>query len=190
MSGMPLLDSRLYFGKCMWEILLLLLFMFLLMNLICYSIVYGITPTPTSSKVQKKLLALLPEDFSGAIAELGSGWGTLTSALNKKFPHHPIKAYEISPLPYLFSKCLAAFYHFPHLTIYRQNFFDISFREFSLIVCYLYPDAMMRLKEKFQKELKQGTYIVTHTFAIPGWQEIDKVYVDDLYHTPIYLYRI
>jgi hypothetical protein len=172
------------------EIIFYLFIFTVIVLLVYYSFYYGISPTPTSYKVQKQLLLTIPEEINGKIAELGSAWGTLACALASKLPHCQIQAYEISPLPYLFSKGLAAFYKFPNLEVQRKDFFDISLHQFSLVVCYLYPGAMERLKDKFQNELKPGTYIISHTFAIPGWKEIQRIYVDDLYHTPIYLYQM
>ncbi len=172
------------------EIVFYLLILTILVHLVGYSLYYGITPTPTSFKVQKQLLAMLPKDIKGEVAELGSAWGTLACALARKLPHCKIKAYEISPIPYLFSIGLAALCRYPNLEIQRKDFFHISLHETSLVVCYLYPLAMERLKEKFQKELKPGTYIISHTFAIPGWKELSCVHVNDMYNTPIYLYLL
>ncbi len=60
----------------------------------------------------------------------------------------------------------------------------------SLVVCYLYSGAMQRLKTKFESELALETYVLSHTFAIPGWTRIHCVKVADLYQTPMYLYQI
>ena len=151
---------------------------------------YGITPTPTSTKVKNKILQILPSSINGKIAELGSGWGTLAFALAKHFPNCQVHAYEISPTPYLISKILALFLFYPNLQIHCRDFFEIPLHDFSLVVCYLYPDAMKRLKDKFEKELSSGTYVLSHTFAIHGWTPFLVEYADDLYRTPIYLYKL
>ena len=155
-----------------------------------YSYLYGITPTPTSAKVQHQMLALLPLMNHVEIAELGSGWGNLAFALARHFPTCKVSAYEISPVPYFISKALAYGYSFSNLTIERRNFFEISLNNVSLVVCYLYPGAMQRLKTKLESELAPGAYVMSHTFAIPGWLPICFERAHDLYRTPIYLYQI
>jgi len=49
---------------------------------------------------------------------------------------------------------------------------------------------MKRLKKKFQEELKPGAFVVTNTFAIPGWIPEKIIEVDDLWRSRVYLYRI
>ncbi len=155
-----------------------------------YSYLYGITPTPTSIKVKNLLLQMLPKITNKEIAELGSGWGTLAFTLASRFPSCQVRAYEISPIPYLVSKLFAKWFSFTNLFIKRQDFFQVSLGSVSLVVCYLYPGAMQRLKIKFENELNPDAYVISHTFAIPGWIPVRSERADDLYRTPIYLYQV
>jgi hypothetical protein len=157
---------------------------------ILYSYLYGITPTPTSTKVKNQLLSMLPAMENIEIVELGSGWGTLAFTLARRFPTCQVIGYEISPFPYLVSKMISYGIALSNLSIKRQDFFQISLNNASLIVCYLYPEAMQRLKIKFEQELAPNTYIITHTFAVPGWTPIHFKRAQDLYQTPIYLYQM
>jgi Methyltransferase small domain len=167
-----------------------LILMGILAVIVLYSFIYGITPTPTSPKVKNKLLEMLPELTEQEIVELGSGWGTLAFALARHFPNCQVHAYEISPIPFLVSIILSKWFAFPNLTIKRKDFFHISLKNVALATCYLYPEAMNRLKNKFERELSPEASVMTHTFAIPGWIPIRFERVDDLYLTPIYLYQI
>jgi hypothetical protein len=160
------------------------------LNILWYSYRYGITPTPTSFKVQKEIVALLPKHINGRIVELGSGWGSLTAALARFYPGQQIEAYEISLIPYYFSKVFFYLINLKNIKEERRNFFEMSLKESSLIVCYLYPGAMEKLQVKFEQELSTGTYILSHTFAVPGWKPLQVSYVKDIYLTPIFLYRV
>ncbi len=171
-------------------VLFLILLLFFLLNILWYSWRYGITPTPTSSKVRRAILKALPLTVDGKIVELGSGWGHLALALAKRYPQHPIDAYEISPIPFLISWLLIRLKKLSWVHLYRKDFFQVPLANSALIVCYLYPGAMYKLKEKFEGELKPGTLVLTHTFAIHGWTPIHRSYADDLYHTPIFIYRM
>ncbi len=159
-------------------------------SLVLWSLRWGIGPVPTSTRVRKHLLTLLPDVFEGTIYELGAGWGALALPLAKRYPKHTVVAYEISPLPYLVlsarSKCAAL----PNMRVYRKNFYKAPLADAGLVVCYLYPGAMERLKTKFEQELKPGTWVLTHTFGVPGWEPLAQAVADDIYHTPVYLYRV
>lgn len=133
---------------------------------------------------------MLPHLNDGQIVELGSGWGTLIFPLARRFPQCQVVGYEISPIPYFVSKVRAFFFPLPNLRIIRKDFFTISLNQVSLIVCYLYPKAMDNLKKKFETEMKQNSFVISHTFAVPGWIPAEIKFVSDLYFTPIYFYKI
>lgn len=149
----------------------------------------GIGPTPSSTKAKKSLLAMIPANFSGVIYELGSGWGTLAFALAKRYPHCQVVAYENSVVPLLYSRLYHVFYRYDNLKFIWKNFFDAPLCEADLVVCYLYPGAMRALKPVFEQHLKDGAWVLTHTFAVPTWQPVRISKVEDLYQTKIYLYQ-
>jgi hypothetical protein len=151
---------------------------------------YGISPTPSSFKAIKSIIDLLPKSEAGNIFELGSGWGTLAFALAKRFPHCKVKAYEASLVPWLISWILWRGLYLPNLYLYKQDFFQVSLEDADIVVCYLYREGMRKLKHKFEAELQPGTWIVSHTFAVPGWAPVHVHRLDDLYRTPIYLYQM
>ena len=142
---------------------------------------------PTSSKTRKHLFSVLPNLEKGNIVDLGSGWGNLIFPLSKRYDTCEIIGYENSPLPYFFSSLIN---HFPNLKILRQDFFTKSLGEADLVICYLFPKGMEKLKVKLDRELKLGAKVVTHTFAIPGWTPTQTFQVDDLYQSKIYVYEV
>jgi hypothetical protein len=48
---------------------------------------------------------------------------------------------------------------------------------------------MEALSAKLRKELKPGTYVLTHTFALADWKPLELTHTRDLYRTPVYLYQ-
>jgi 16S rRNA A1518/A1519 N6-dimethyltransferase RsmA/KsgA/DIM1 with predicted DNA glycosylase/AP lyase activity len=166
-------------------------FLGILISIVVWSIRCGIAPMPTSPKALKRLEEALPSSLNdGVIYELGSGWGTLAFPLARHYQDVQVIGYELSPVPFLFSKMRLGFSGSQNLQIRKKDFLKVSLGDAALIVCYLYPGAMYQLKEKFEKELKPGTWVVSNTFAIAGWVP-ERIYeVPDLYHTKIYLYRI
>ncbi len=158
-------------------------------SIIIYSLYNGITPMPTAPRVKRKLLEIINKrQIAGKVFELGSGWGTLAIGLAKVLPHCQVIAYENSFIPYIFSRFAQTLSRRENLTIIRKNFFRISLTEADLIVCYLYPGAMERLKIKFERELKDECLVISSTFAIPEWRAHEVSYVPDRYRTKIYVY--
>lgn len=175
-------------------IILSFLLGFSFFSIVIWTLRNGISPMPSSSKARNAILQLIQENFNkdteGDILELGAGFLTLAMAINKQLPGNKIVAYEISTVPYFFSKLLSYFFCNDNLTVLKQDFFLSDFTNASLIVCYLYPGSMAKLNAKFENELKSGAMIVSNTFAIPGLQPFKTLIIDDLYHTKIYLYKI
>lgn len=172
----------------MISIFVIVMMISLLLSIFITTLRNGIAPTPTSFKVRKELLKQLPDETPKCIAELGSGWGTLTFALAKKYPNVPIYAYENSLLPWLFMKISLFLLPRHNINLVFKDFYEENLSKFDIIVCYLYPSAMEKLEIKFSQELQEGTSIFTHTFAIPGWSTKDCWKVNDLYKTNIYHY--
>jgi hypothetical protein len=170
-------------------IFFLLFLIFALLSIVYWSWRNGISPMPSSRKAKRCLLGALSMDIRGPIFELGSGWGTLAFPLARKFPECHVKAYENSLIPFLFSKCRHHLDPLPNLKFYHGDFFKVPLGEARLVVCYLYPEAMRRLKTKFQQELLPGAWLISNTFSIAGWKPKRIYEVGDLYRTKIFLYQ-
>lgn len=177
----------------MYDWILIILFtafcLFILASIIFWSIHNGISPMPTSRKAKRCILSVLPKNVTGKVYELGSGWGTLLFPLARLYPGHQILGYETSPLPYWFSRMRCKLGRYKNVHIMRKDFFDASLTDAGLVVCYLYPGAMQRLKGKLTKELPSIAWVVSNTFSVPGWQACKVCEVGDLYYSKIYVYR-
>ena len=58
------------------------------------------------------------------------------------------------------------------------------------MVCFLTPPIMEKLKPKLEAELRAGPLVVSNTFALRGWQPIEKKTVPDVPASKVYLYRV
>ncbi|EAU63345.1 conserved hypothetical protein [Stigmatella aurantiaca DW4/3-1] len=159
-----------------------------MLSIVFFTLRTGISPMPTSAKVRRELLALIPPGLEGTVLELGSGWGTLAFALADACPRAQVVGFELSPLPYAFSWLRQRLAPRPNLRLVRQDFTNVSYEGASLAVCYLFPEAMRRLAPKLAEELPPGAFILSHTFALRGWTPSRTAVAADLYRTPIYLY--
>jgi hypothetical protein len=164
------------------------LLILLVATTVIYTLVTGISPASTSPKVLKVLLACLPQEANGPVLELGCGWGGVVSAVTDLRPGWKMLGYELSPLPFLICWIRTKLSK-GNGSVVRHNFFKASFHQAGGVICYLYPRAMKKLKVKFEAELPSTAWVISHTFAIPGWQAEAIVRVNDIYRTQIYIYR-
>lgn len=169
--------------------ILLIFISSIVLSIVIWSWRYGISPMPSSFKAVRCILEAAPKDIKGTIIDLGSGWGSIVFPLAKRFPRCRVIGYETSPVPFYFTKLRNNFYSLKNLELYRKDFFKESLEEAELIVCYLYPGAMKILKTKLESELKPGTWVISNTFAIPGWQPFQVYQLDDIYKTKIFVYK-
>ncbi len=154
-----------------------------------YALRTGMPPTPTSPRVRAAMLDMLPDALNGTIVELGSGWGGLAVALARRFPDCRVVGYELSPLPWLVSRLRLMAAPAPNLRLHRADFRRAPLGDATVVVCYLFPAAMTKLRPKLDAELRPGTLVLSNTFAMPGWQPLATQTADDLYRSTIYLYR-
>jgi len=159
-------------------------------SIVYFTLTTGISPMPSSGHARRAMLEVVPPGQDGTIVDLGSGWGSLVVPLARQHPGARVCGYELSWVPFLCSWVRCRISRPPNLHLRRDDFFPVSLSDVDVVVCYLYTSAMQRLKGKFQAELRPGALVVSHTFAIHGWQAERVIQLDDIYATRIYLYRL
>ena len=148
------------------------------------------SPLATSRAVRETMLAMLPDTIHGPVYELGSGWGGLARALARRYPQTPVLAFEVSPLPWAVARALQAFGGPGNLGLRFGDFHRADLRGAALVVCYLPPPAMEKLKPKLAAELSPGALVLSNTFAIRDWRPIDEKTVPDQHLSRVYLYKV
>jgi len=175
----------------MFEIGLLTIIVLAGLSVVWFTLQLGISPMPSSAKATRAILAASEAAGEGAIIELGSGWGTLLFALARKYPHRRVIGYELSWLPWLYTHLYKSIFRLHHMEIYRQDFLaaDLSSAT-TLLVCYLFPEGMKQLQQKLSTEQVSDVLLISNTFALPGYEPISSIRLDDLYNTPVYSYQL
>lgn len=172
-----------------WQVLVGSFSIFCMVSILVGVLRTGISPMPSSGPAVKQLLSFVPAG-EGAIYELGSAWGGLGLALARAYPQRSVVCYEISMLPWLVSVLRARLAGATNLTIRRQDFLQADLAAAQVVVCYLYPGGMSRLRPKLERELAGGTVLLSNTFALAGWQPEAVVKLEDRYRTPVYRYVV
>jgi len=175
-----------YFG-----VVLLTMLLIVLLSIVYYTIRCGISPMPSSAKAVRILSGLIAEISPPShIIETGSGFGGLAIALARTFPGVRITAYELSPVPFIFSKILIRLLGIGNLHVFRADYLREDLSAADIIVCYLYPGGMARLMEKLKNELSRNAVVLSNTFAMPGWNPEKVIDTGDIYRTKVYVYRM
>lgn len=171
-------------------ILLTLVVLFIALSIIYNTVKLGISPMPSSSKAHRAMTPLLDKTGSDTIIDLGSGWGNVVVAIAKQYPHRQIVGYELSYLPWLISTLFKKALRLNNLTLYRQDFYQADLSKACVLVCYLFPEAMEKISQRLTEEPLSVNFLISNNFALPSWQPIKKIQINDFYNSPVYLYRI
>ncbi|WP_299794931.1 class I SAM-dependent methyltransferase [uncultured Shewanella sp.] len=174
------------------EISILLLTLFLLITIVWTTFRVGISPMPSSAKAYHAISRLLDDTGKGAIYDLGSGWGTLVIRIAKSHPERQVIGYELSLFPYLMSRLVKRLMGLKNLKLYRQDFLRADLNEASVLVCYLYPDAMCKLAQLIEHQTHnlKPDFVISNNFALPYCKPDRLIRINDLYRSPVYRYDL
>ena len=174
----------------MLEVILIIIISLCGLSITWFTIKLGISPMPSSKKACEAILKTSEQAGQGSIIDLGSGWGTLLFALARKYPEHQVIGYELSWLPWIYSRICKTIFGLHNLKILRLNFLAADISSASLLVCYLHPKGMIDLQKKLSQGQYSNTLLISSTFALPEEKSAQTIQLDDLYNTPIYIYRL
>jgi hypothetical protein len=147
----------------------------------------------TPREVIEKMLQMAKVDGSDVLYDLGCGDGRIVITAAKKYGARGVGV-DIDPERIRESLRGAKEAGVEKLVEFRlEDATNTDLSEATVLALYLLPESNAMLRPKFEKQLKPGTYLVTHNYRIPGWgkNEIDAVAMEDLRgknHT-IFLYR-
>lgn len=162
-------------------------------SIVYYGIRLGITPMPSSPRAVRTILGLIPDSTGGKIVDLGSGWGSLAYPISARFADAEVVGYELSPIPWLYSRLKGVFVRRGNLELHRRNVFEADLRDVDVVVVFLHPAAMRKLQVKFERELRPGCLVLSNTFAVPRWEASETRRLSGSWFstsTAIYVYRV
>ncbi len=171
-------------------ILLFSLLLLMTASIIYNTIKLGISPMPSSNTAFKAVSQLIDESDTGTVVDLGCGWGNLVIRLACRYPQRQIIGYELSLLPWLTTKIISKCLRLKNLTLYKQDFYQADLSDASLLICYLDPQAMYKIKKKLVSQPGSTNFLISNNFALPAWPPEKVIRLNDFYKSPVFLYRI
>lgn len=125
---------------------------------------------PTSNGVADAMLKLARVTSSDTVYDLGSGDGRIVIAAAKKYGARGV-GIEIDPALVAAARKNAASAGVADRVTFRQeDLFKTDLSGATVVMLYLSTTTNMRLRGILQRQLKPGTRIVSHRFAMGDWK--------------------
>ena len=148
---------------------------------------------PTPMAVVEKMLELAKVDRNDVLFDLGCGDGRIVIAAARKYGARGV-GIDIEPQRIRESNVNAKLAGVEKLVEFRlQDVTKADFSKATVVTLYLLLESNELIRPLLEKQLKPGTYVVSHNYSIPGWEkkEIDFVSLqaEDGKEHDIYIYR-
>ncbi len=136
---------------------------------------------PTPMAVMEKMLEMAEVDASDVVFDLGCGDGRIVITAARKYGARGV-GIDIVPQRIKESREGAKKAGVEELVEFRLgDLTKMDFSEATVVTLYLLPESNELLRPLFDKQLRPGTYVVSHNYSIPGWEEkeVEVVEVND-----------
>lgn len=148
----------------------------------------GALYTRTPQKTVEAILDVLELADNMIVYDLGCGDGRFLFEAEKRAKISGM-GFEINPLPF-FLAVITRFFRRSNVQFRFSNFWDNSVSDANVIFCYLFPDVLVKLKEKLETELIQETIVISCNFPIENWTAEKYLAADGTtFLSPVYLYK-
>lgn len=155
-----------------WRIIFPIMYIAVLLILgwILWPIFIGAIYVPTPKKYVEKMLELADLHESDVLYDIGSGDGRIILEAAEKLGVSAV-GIEADPLRVLWSKLkIARSKNRDKIKVKWGNFYNVDLRNATVVTVFQGETVNSKLKEKFERELKPGTRIVSYTYQFYGWK--------------------
>ncbi len=121
----------------------------------------------TDRALVDEILALVPMRPGQRFYDLGCGEGRMLIAARRKYGVHVV-GYEVNPFAYFHAR-LNIWWHGGGAEVRFRNFMHVDLSDADVIYCYQASGAIQQLRDKFNRELRPGTIVISNTYTIERW---------------------
>lgn len=155
-------------------------------------------PTVASCYVSRQKIAeYLQKDFAAKasasyrVVDLGSGRGELVRAIARSLPQASVTGVERAFFPHMQASLLQKIIGPSNLHFVQGDIWTYDCSQIDVVVMYLGPSLMPRLGEKFRKEMKAGSLILSHNFPLKGdWIPDEVLEFRTPFKEEVFVYRV
>ena len=143
---------------------------------------------PTPPEVVRRMLKIARVGLGDVVYDLGCGVGRILIMAVKEFGTDRAVGYEIRG-----DLCTAALAEIERqgvqsrVKLLNRDLFDADLHEATVITLYLNDSTNQRLKPKLEREMRDGTRIVSCAYQLLGWKPIKN---ERCHGDTIYLYTV
>lgn len=132
---------------------------------VVYQLFIKIPFVPTPGHITDAMISLIEWKGDETIIDLGAGDGRVLEEIKKRYPGAIARGCEIVPTVWLLG-VFRAFMKRSGVRLRLGSMFHEDVSHADVIILYLFPGAMEKLSQKFERELPIGTRILCHTFGL------------------------
>lgn len=148
---------------------------------------------PTPIAVVERMLQMANLDKNDILYDLGCGDGRIVITAAERYGIHGV-GIDIDPQRIKEANVAAKKAGVEKLVEFRlQDVMKVDFSGATVLALYLLEESNELLQPLFEKYLLPGTYVVSHNYPIPGWEEKEihfaSLMAEDNEEHDIYLYR-
>ena len=146
----------------------------------------------TTPEVVDRMLELAQVKSNDLLYDLGSGDGRIVIQAAKKYGAKGVGV-EIDAELVQRARNNAFKEKVAHLAEFRaQDALTVDISPATVVTLYMLPDFNAKLRPIFDRQLKPGSRVVSHDYAVPGWvpDRVEKVPGDFVHDHLILLYEI
>jgi len=145
-------------------ICLFCLIVFIYLN-IFYSFYLKVPMLSTGNNAIGKVLQNIDFGKAKKFYDLGAGNGKVISQVASRYPDIKCVGIEYNISAYCCAKIRNIFLK-QKINYKFRDFFKINISDADVVYAYLFPGLMERLEDKFARELKKGTLVISNAFPI------------------------
>jgi SAM-dependent methyltransferase len=152
-------------------ILFIVLFLLLLyFGSMMISDILGVPFVPTTNRSINNIFNKVRIKKNDYFYDLGCGDGRLVFFAAQKYGCSAI-GFERNPLLHWFAVFKKKILGIDNATFIREDLYQVNLHKATIIYLFLFPEVVERLKNRFIKQCRRGTVIISHGFKIKGWEK-------------------
>ena len=155
-----------------------------------YALIFGVPFVPTPKRIIRKILENIKIKNGMTIYDPGCGDARFLTEASKQANISAI-GFEYSPIVYVIANIRNFLRRGKNVKIKLKNYNKHNFKNADIIFTYLMPKKMDSLLEKFKKECKKGTIMISYAFEAKSHKYTKKIPRDEENNlSPIFFYHI
>ncbi|MDY6960114.1 MAG: SAM-dependent methyltransferase [Halobacteriota archaeon] len=156
----------------------------IIMLWILWSQAIGAEFVPTTMKNVRAMLSMAEITSDDVLYDLGSGDGRTIVTASKEYGAKSV-GIEADPIRLFWSQLRIRRNGLSDLSrVEWGNFFKRDLSEATVVTLYLFQSTNDKLVEKFERELKPGTKVISHVFDFKPWKPVK---VDEKHNLFMYI---